>query len=79
MIMNTTDFQTSDLALCATLQVLGYTIASIDRDNPRRVLFFIPKNQELDKTVQDFWDRKLLVEPGTYFQSLRLLKSRIRQ
>lgn len=78
MIMNI-PFQTSDLALCAALQVLGFNIESIDRSDPRRVLFSIPRSAELDDAIQEFWKRTLLVEPGAYFQSLRLLKSRIRQ
>jgi len=72
-------FRTSDLPLVATLQLNGYQIDSLDRSNPSRVVFVIERNGTLDKLLQDYWARKLRVEPLGFFESLKSLKTRIYQ
>jgi hypothetical protein len=72
-------FKSSDLSLVATIQLYGYRIEAIDRSSERKVTFIIKQNAELDNLIQSFWSRSLRVEPLAYFESLKLIKSRIYQ
>ncbi|MCX6766836.1 MAG: DUF5659 domain-containing protein [Candidatus Moranbacteria bacterium] len=72
-------FRTSDLALCAALQLYGHQIEAMDRSNAEKIVFVIKRDDELDKLIQAFWSRGLSVEPVAYFESLKLVKSRIYQ
>lgn len=71
--------RTTDLSLAAFLQLAGYQIQSIEEQSPRSMAFIFAENAAIRTTIQDFWSGKQLVDPVAYFQSLRLLKSRIRQ
>lgn len=75
--MNTNEgFQTSDLALTATLVVFGYWIKSIDK-NDRRAVFLIVPDKDLDTIVDDYYNRKLQVDPLEYFNALKNVKTRL--
>ena len=72
-------FKSSDLSLIATLQVFGYQIEKIERNNSEKVIFAIKQDDKLSELVQAFWSRNLSVEPLQYFESLKVVKSRIYQ
>jgi|WetSurMetagenome_2_1015567.scaffolds.fasta_scaffold846479_2 hypothetical protein len=72
-------FKSSDLSLIATLQLYGYQIEAMDRNNSDKVVFLIKRNKELDKFIQAYWSRSLQVEPLAYFESLKNIKARIYQ
>lgn len=72
-------YKTSDLSLTAVIQLYGFEIKEIDRSNPRRIIFVMDKNKELDDLIQAFWSRNLKVEPLAYFESIKLIKARIYQ
>ncbi len=69
-------YSTSDMSLAAVLS-LQFPIITVDRSNPRKALFFFSDTQQLQKITKKFWDNTLSVEPKAYFQSIKLLKSRI--
>lgn len=69
-------FSTSDLAL-ATILSLYYPIDSIDRTNPHKALFLFKREEELDGLVESYWRKQLQVEPQTYFNQLKVIKSRL--
>ncbi|WP_407057150.1 DUF5659 domain-containing protein [Desulfobacter postgatei] len=77
--LNENYFKTSDLSLIALLQVFGYKIKKIKREETNKVIFFIEKDNKLDSLIQSFWSRSLSVEPLAYFESLKNIKSRIYQ
>lgn len=70
------EYKTSDLAL-ATAISLFHPLQSIDRQNPTKSLFIFRKNKSLDKVINNYWEGKLKVEPKSYFNQLKTLKSRI--
>lgn len=70
-------FQTSDLALCATLCCNGYVVNNIDKNNPRRAIFWIKLDNNLDQIIKSYWSRELAVEPMAFFSILKELKARI--
>ena len=70
-------FNTSDLALAATLVELGYSLEQLDRANPRRVSFVFADSVALSAAVNEYWYDQLSVNPRTYFSSLKNLKARL--
>lgn len=73
---NNKHFKTSDLPLATTLS-LTFPIEQIDNSNPRRVEFLFNATTSLLSLVEDYWKGKVTVEPKTFFNQLRVLKSRI--
>lgn len=70
-------FTTSELPLCASLICLNFSLDSLDKTNPQRTIFIFKQSKELSKAVNDFWQRKIRLEPLEYFEATRYLKSRI--
>lgn len=76
-LVSETDFyRTSDLAL-ATVISLHYPIEAIDHQNPRKALFSFSRNEKLDELIKGYWRGELKVEPQSFFNQLRQIKSRI--
>ncbi len=69
-------YRTNDLAL-ATLISLYYPIEAIDHENPRKAFFLFLRNTKLDQLVEGYWRGEIKVEPQSYFNELRQIKSRI--
>lgn len=70
-------FKTSDIALCASLCCHGYQIEAIDRQNPAKAIFSIERDERLDSLVQSYFTHQLAVEPLSYFNFLKEIKTRI--
>lgn len=71
-------YECADLALASVLS-LWFPIVSLDKANPHRILFRFEDSQELQHAINEFWNNSLLIEPKSYFQSMKLLKSRMYQ
>ncbi|OGH23827.1 MAG: hypothetical protein A2629_00075 [Candidatus Levybacteria bacterium RIFCSPHIGHO2_01_FULL_41_15] len=69
-------YKCSDLAL-ATVISLSYPIEAIDRLNPRKAEFIFKRDDGLDTLIENYWRGELRVEPQTYFNQLRIIKSRL--
>ena len=79
MIDHTTSshfFQTSDLALTATL-CLFYPVELVDRSNLPRVVFIFKRSKEFDELIDSYWRGELKVEPQKFFNQLKNTKTRI--
>ena len=72
-------FKSSDLSLITTLQLYGYYFETVDRSNKNKIIFFIKKDEKLDDLIKAFWSRSLRVCPLSYFEALKIVKSRIHQ
>jgi hypothetical protein len=70
-------FVTTDLSLCATLLYSGYSLAAINKQNPSKVNFLIERDERLDGLIQKYWAHQLTVEPLSFFNFLKEVKSRI--
>ena len=68
--------ESSDLALCVTLCCYGYQIESINRQG-QKAIFLIKRDDKLDSLIQKYWTHQLRVEPMSFFNSLKEIKSRI--
>ena len=70
-------FKTSDLALATAISVLGVAIEAMQQTNSERMNFIFTKSDKLTDIVNRFWRGELLVEPQSYFNQLKVLKTRI--
>ncbi len=69
-------YKTSDLALTATLS-LYFPIRTIDRGNPGKVVFLFDLTDDLNAFINRFWRGEITVEPQTFFNQLKTIKTRI--
>lgn len=69
-------FTSSDLAIVAVLS-LHYPIVEVDKTNPKKAQFVFERNSKLDSLLNQYWDKKLLVEPRAYFDALKAIKTRL--
>ena len=69
-------YSTSDLALVTAIS-LFLPIESIDKQNPRKAEFLFNRTKELNKLIDRYWKKELLVEPRTFFDQLKALKARL--
>jgi hypothetical protein len=70
-------FRTSDLALATAISVLGVAIEAMQQTDSERMNFIFAKSDTLTDIVNRFWRGELLVEPQSYFNQLKVLKTRI--
>jgi len=70
-------FKSSDICLCATLCCYGYQIEAIDKQNPVKVIFLIKRNEQLDDLMGQYFTHQLRVEPLSFFNFLKEIKTRI--
>lgn len=71
-------FQTTDIGLITTLLIQGVYVDHTDSSNPKRVVFFFEQSDKLADNLKKYWEGSLLVEPKTYWNTLREVKGRIR-
>lgn len=71
------NFQSYDLGACAALVSVGYELISLDKTNPRKVLFIFQNEHGIEQTVKDYWSDKLQVNARSMFDNIRMLKNQI--
>ena len=77
-IKQSESFKTADLALIAVLLLLmPESLEVVDRTNPHKVLFGFKTDRKLEKLMDSFWKRELLVEPQAFFNQIKTAKARI--
>ena len=69
-------YKTSDLGLATTLS-LFFPIKTIDRNNPRKVLFVFDQTKELEQFVDKYWRSEIVIEPKTFTNQIKNIKTRI--
>lgn len=70
-------FSTSDLTLVVTLCYFGCKIKAVDRENVTKIQFCFERSADLNKLIECFWKKELLVEPIAFFSLIKEIKSRI--
>ena len=79
MSINTFDkslYRTADLGLATTLS-LHFPINTIDRSNARKVLFVFDLTQKLEEFINKYWRGEIVVEPQSFANQLKNIKTRI--
>ena len=69
-------YKTADLGLVTTLS-LFFPVKTIDRSNPRKVLFVFDQTKELNDFVNKYWRSEIVVEPQTFTNQIKNIKTRI--
>jgi len=69
-------YKTSDLGLTTTLSIF-FPIKTIDRSNSRKVLFVFDQTNELNDFVNKYWRSEIVVEPQTFTNQIKNIKTRI--
>jgi hypothetical protein len=72
--MNKDTFQTSDTVLAATLLSLAYQAIDYTSLDGRTVIYF-NNTPKLQKDLNKYWTRKLLVEPTTFQLNYKRIKT----
>lgn len=70
-------YPTSDLGCATALVVVGIELISLDRSNPRRVVFVFSNTSQLSARVEAYWSGRLSVDAKAYFEALKWLKARV--
>ncbi len=70
-------FRTSDLALATAISVSGIAIEAMQQTDGERQFFIFAKSDKLTDLVNKFWRGELRIEPGAYFNQLKVLKTRL--
>jgi hypothetical protein len=70
-------FKTSDIALCSALCCLGYSVDALDKSNPSKAIFWIKRDEQLDYLIRLYFSYQLKVEPISFFNYLKTIKTRI--
>jgi hypothetical protein len=77
MNMNTYKyFSTTDLFL-ATVVSLFFPVDSVDKTNPRKTVFYFKREIALDEIVENYWARRLQIEPQALLTQLKSIKTRL--
>lgn len=69
--------KTTDISLCATLCCVGFKISEIEQGPNGRAIFSFEKSEKLGKIVKQYFNHELKVEPLTYFNFLKEIKTQI--
>lgn len=69
---------TPEFPLAAAIQAFGFTLEYLDRTDPDRIQFCFLKQAGIDRIVEHWWKRTLMVNGPAYYESLKNLKARLR-
>lgn len=68
---------TSDLGCAAALICAGFELISLDKQNPRKVLFVFRKKVGADEMVNSYFLGRLKVDARNFFDTTKMLKNLI--
>lgn len=71
-------YSTQSLALASAIQLVSTSkLQSIERSPDGKATFVFDRTDELDKVIELFWQKNLLIDAFSYFEALRYIKSRL--
>ena len=68
---------TYDLGVSTALLCAGFELLSLNRSNPRKVLFIFCRKGDIDETANAYFADKLKLNARSYFDQLKALKNRL--
>lgn len=74
---NADNFYSYDMGLSAALIAVEFTLVSMDRTDRKKTQFVFKREEGIDREIEAYWSKELLVPALTYFDTLKMLKSRI--
>jgi len=77
MALNKNIYTTNSLALASAIALFS-PVLDITRDlKKNNCIFSFEKTPEVEKTISDYWNKKLLVDASEHFEKIKILKARI--
>lgn len=70
-------YQTTDLGLATTLSLFFNLLEIKKYHDSNKAYFVFKKDEKLDVFLRKYWNREIKIEPQTYFNQLRVVKSRL--
>jgi hypothetical protein len=70
-------FETNSLPLSVALLCLGFALDSIEKSTDGKALFIFLQSKELNSAIQLYWHRELKIDPISFWQNQKFLKSRM--
>ena len=70
-------YKSSDISLISAICCYGYQVEALDKQNPLKVLFLIKRDSGLDDLIKQYFTHQLKVEPASFFNHLKEIKTRI--
>lgn len=71
------EYRTKDIYVSSYLFMLNKHLQTIDQPTPRRYEFVFEMSDDLIKSVEDFYAKRVRVEPMEYALAMKRLKSRM--
>lgn len=74
------EWTTYDMGLACAMSLLGHPIKRIDRDpmgKSNKRSFVFDDSQDLQESVQKFWNDKIKVKAKSFFDEIRNVKNRL--
>ncbi len=68
---------TYDLGVSTALSCAGFELLSLNRTNPRKVLFIFRKAENIDETANAYFADQLKLNARSFFDQLKALKNRL--
>ncbi len=68
---------TYDLGVSTALLCAGFELLSLNRTNPRKVLFIFRREKNIDETANAYFADQLKLNVRSYFDQLKALKNRL--
>lgn len=68
---------TYDLGVSTALLCAGFELLSLNRNNPRKVLFIFRREEKIDETANTYFADQLKLNARSYFDQLKALKNRL--
>ncbi len=75
--MNQNIFSTSDIWLSSVLVSCGLELVGVNKIDDKKLEFCFQKNSRLDELADNYWTKKLNLEPQLLFANFRFIKSRM--
>ena len=69
--------KTQDINMASVLTSLGFDLLDFDNTDKKNCIFSFEETPRLKSVINMFWNKKLMIEPTSFFAQLRLLRSRI--
>ncbi len=70
-------YYTYDLGAAAALVHLGFELASLDKENPRKVQFIFRRDALIEDAMKEYWSDSLTVGARGFFDTIKMLKNRL--
>lgn len=71
------NFSIADLGCTAALIGVGFELVSLDKQNPRKVLFVFKRKIGIDEVVNNYFLNRLKVDARNFFDTIKMLKNLI--